>query len=313
MEKINIVCASDNGYISHCGALIVSIFENNKSNKICVYVLTEDINFQNRKLLLKCASDYNQEIEFVDIPVGIFNSYPMEVQSLGYINYSTYYRLLIPELLPNLDKVIYLDCDMLVLADLSLLWDLNIEQYAIAGVKDALNNQVAAPARLGYDSHYSYFNAGMGVWNLYFLRRINFSEKVKDYVRKNYEKIQFHDQDILNAILFGFFLEVGMEWNLMGAFLRGKDFVIHSKELECIKTPKIIHFADVLKPWFKECDNPYKGLYWYYLGLTPWANDKASYKYKLAKRILLYIKRYLKHILSLLGFRRYIQFNFNQN
>lgn len=95
----------------------------------------------------------------------------------------------------------------------------------------------------------------------------------------------------------------------MGVFLRGKDFVIHSKELECIKTPKIIHFADVLKPWFKECDNPYKGLYWYYLGLTPWANDKASYKYKLAKRILLYIKRYLKHILSLLGFRRYIQFN----
>lgn len=58
MEKINIVCASDNGYVSHCGALIVSIFENNKSNKICVYVLTEDINFQNRKLLLKCASDY---------------------------------------------------------------------------------------------------------------------------------------------------------------------------------------------------------------------------------------------------------------
>ena len=79
------------------------------------------------------------------------------------------------------------------------------------------------------------------------------------------------------------------------------------------KKVMIIHFADVLKPWFKECDNPYKGLYWYYLGLTPWANDKASYKYKLAKRILLYIKRYLKHILSLLGFRRYIQFNFNQN
>lgn len=49
MEKINIVCASDNGYVSHCGALIVSIFENNKSNKICVYVLTEDINFQCRK------------------------------------------------------------------------------------------------------------------------------------------------------------------------------------------------------------------------------------------------------------------------
>lgn len=305
MDKINIVCASDNGYVSHCGALIVSIFENNKNNKICVYVLTEDINVQNRKLLLKCASDYNQEIEFIDIPVGIFNSYPMESQSMGYINYSTYYRLLIPELLPSLDKVIYLDCDMVVVSDLQPLWNLDISQYAIAGVKDALYNQEKAPLRLGYDLNFSYYNAGMGVWNLGYLRRLNFSGKVKEFVKANYHRIIFHDQDILNAILYGSFFELGIEWNFMGIFMRGENYALHHKELEKMKNPRIIHFADVLKPWFVECDNPYKNLYWYYLGLTPWANNKPTYKYKFNKRCLLYSKRYLKRFLGMLGLKEY--------
>jgi lipopolysaccharide biosynthesis glycosyltransferase len=308
-ETIRIACASDDGYVPHCAALLASIFENNRNNSVEINILTEGIASHNVTRLKSIGEKYGQVVNIVKIPLNCFDGFPIGKRFEGYINRSTYYRLLMPSLFKNYDKILYLDCDIIVVSDLLTLWNTAIDGYAIAGVKDSINNQISGPCRLGYDPKDAYFNAGVGLWNLKYLRSINFDEKVKDYLKENYNRILFHDQDILNALLHGRYYELSIKWNLMGIFLRGADYVRLKEEwLDDMKKPCIIHFADTLKPWFKECDNPYKDLYWRYLRITPWVYYKATFKYPFVRRMKFYTKKFLKSILRICGVKRYSKF-----
>ena len=308
MKTIHIVCSSDDGYVSHCGALIASIFENNKKNSVCIHVLTEYLSKQNKSFLLLLGKKYGQNIEIVNIQQGAFDDFPMDEKNTGYINKSTYYRLLIPSLFPKLNKVIYLDCDIIVNCDLLPLWNIDIDMYAIAGVKDVISNQLTGPRRLGYDIKDSYFNAGVGVWNIFYLREHNFDKLTMDFMLANRDNIIFHDQDIINGILHGHFFELSIQWNLMTAFLYGENYNRLSKYKEEMKYPKIIHFADVFKPWFRECYNPYRFEYDKYLKMTPWYNESKTNKLNKRESILFYTKFCIKQLLGYLGMKKYAFF-----
>ena len=301
MDKIHISCACDNNYVPHCGALITSIFESNKANQIDINIVTDGFSNENIAKLKQVEQKYNQKINIVKIDISKLSNFPIDKHFNGYINLSTYYRLLLPDLFVDLDKILYLDCDIIVRKSLSPLWNIDLTGYSIASIHDSISMVESGPQRLGYPESESYFNAGVGLYNLDKLRKINFVSRAFDYINSNKDKIKFQDQDVLNGVLHGTFKQISVKWNLMEVFLLKKPLVeseLIPDLLSCITTPSVIHYTNVLKPWFKECNHPYKNEYWKYLWMSPWKDYTAKYKYEFSKRCILYIKRYIKETLS---------------
>lgn len=294
MQKISIVCACDDSYSQHAMALITSIFENNKENFVDVYILTDNFSLQTQKFFNELSFMYDRKIQIVNIDISLLAHLPLGGKTYqGYINLSTYYRLLIVKLFPFLDKILYLDCDMIVRGNLLPLWNTDINNYAIASIVDTWSKVQEGASRLHYPKEELYYNAGMGLYNLAFLRDFDFDNKVHNFVKEHYDWILLHDQDILNAVLHGNFKEVSIVWNVMNnAIVRKCDISPRQKEelLQNLQSIMIIHYTGPIKPWHKECYHPLKKEYWHYLNLSPLKDRHLVCRYESVKDKLLFLK-----------------------
>ena len=113
----------------------------------------------------------------------------------------TWYRVYLPELLPkSVGRVLYLDCDVCVTDQLDELFDMDMEEKAIAGVLDPESYSDSVYDRLGYSSDKKYICAGVLMMNIHYWRKADISEKVLDYGKTYPEKTLFPDQDAINVI-----------------------------------------------------------------------------------------------------------------
>lgn len=291
MADIKIACACDNNYVTHCGALIASIFANNRKNRVEANILTDGISNENKRKLELLANEFNQEVKIVVIDSSLFSVFSKSVSKIK-LPIQTYYRLIIPTIFKAYDKILYLDVDMIVCADLAEIWNINLEDKVIAGVPDTARNIAPACKRLGYPISDSYYNAGFGLYNLNAMRKTGLWEKAIDIVMKNPEKLLYHDQDLLNCIYHGQFLEVSLKWNFMQPFFMLEPSVVDRQKAELdkyIHNPCIIHYTASLKPWFIECEHPYKSEYWKYLKMTPWNDRKPVHVYYNLRTLLNYL------------------------
>lgn len=282
---MNIVLASDDKYVQHCAVTMMSILKNNKD--VVFYFLTEGISLENEKklssMVRQCGGVFNKLI----VPSNIINKCPMPSYMSNHISRATYYRLLITDLLPrDIDKVIYLDCDIVVRKSLSALWNTPIANKAIAAVyqynewADYTNSWI----RLGIDRKYGYFNAGVLLINLVYWRNNNVKERLFDFINNNYDNIHSHDQDTLNAVLYKETFPLSITWNFLSFFYddyRRWTFPgnLNADVIEMVKSdPAIVHYVYKPKPWEFACKHPLKNEYSFYLKQTPWCDYKAPFK-----------------------------------
>lgn len=256
----NIIFGIDNNYIQQTAACINSLFENNPLQKFHFYILALDISATNKETLQNWVASKNQTISFIDVDYDTINDFP--IQQHDYISLASYLRLFIPQLLPqSVSKALYIDGDIIFNGQITELFDIDISNYASAAVEDAPNNH---PSRLGYDSDFSYFNAGFLLLNVEYLRKINFTEKAIEYIKKNHDKIVLHDQDVLNALLHGKILFLPIKWNMLDCYYT-KPFKIadkYEKELKRHQKEAItVHFSGPIKPWHYGCQHPLNKLY----------------------------------------------------
>lgn len=291
MADIKIACSCDNNYVPHCGALIASIFFNNKDNKVEINILTDGIDDENRQKLDLLAKEFKQEIKIIVVDSSLFSIFSKSKSTIK-LPLQTYYRLIIPTLFKDYDKILYLDVDMIVCTDLAEVWNIDLGNKVIAGVPDTARNIAPACKRLGYLLSESYYNAGFGLYNLNIMRKTELWNKAINMVEKSPEKLLYHDQDILNGIYHGQFLEVSLKWNFMQPFFMLEPSVVKRQKAELEKNihhPCIIHYTASLKPWFIECEHPYKSEYWKYLKMTPWKERKPVHVYYDLKTFLKFL------------------------
>ena len=221
----------------------------------------------------------------------------------------TYYRILLPEILPEAQKVLYLDCDLIVRANLSELWETNIEGCAFACVKDRKDNIKERVKTLGYSQQDSYFNSGVTLMNLDFLRDFGFSEKAFAFISSKRHLLKYVDQCVINAVCHGYFKELSIKWNMMVPFFMKLPPVVEEQRENLekyISNPYIIHYTTEYKPWFKECKHPYKSEYWKYQRLSPWNNHPIQEFHGFKLLCHHYAKSTIKYILGKLGDKRYV-------
>lgn len=244
--QYNIVCGIDNNYVEPLATMLNSLFLNNREKVFCIHVLCINVSQTNKDVLQSWVKRFQNEILFYDIDNSSLKDCPIRKNDT--ISIATYLRLLIPETLPqSIDKVLYLDVDIMICSDIEPLYAKKISDKALAAVEDAPNNSVIRkPGHI-------YFNAGIMLLNLSYFREKKITAKAFSFIRENKEKLLFHDQDVLNAILNESFYVLDPEWNLQDDSFRD-----HYKKNKSIN---IIHFSGKIKPWHKGCFHPYKKKY----------------------------------------------------
>ncbi|QLG69526.1 MAG: glycosyl transferase, family 8 [Candidatus Woesebacteria bacterium] len=274
--KINIGCTSDNNYSQHLAVMLESLFYNNKKHKIKVYIFTNDIDKTNQEKILKVSEKHNQKIVFLGVKI------PKEINKIRipekHISINAYYKVLIPESLPEkISKILILDCDLIVLKDISKLYNTKLEEKIIGAVPNPLSEDRCKI--LGISPKDGYFNSGVMIVNTKKWKSQKIAKKVIEYAISHNDIIANAEQDPLNFILKNKWKKIEYVYNqqtIMYAYNYRRLKIKKKEYLEAIKKPVIIHYTSSNKPWLLSGNHPQRRLYFQYLRMTPYKN----YKYK---------------------------------
>lgn len=211
MQPISICLASDENYAQHSGALIHSILANHKT-KVPIYIhfLDGGIKEDTEKKLIEITNKFDNSHLIFHKMGNLYKEFSSGSQGSA----SMYYRLKIPELLPNAEKAIYMDIDVFVLQGIEGLWNIDISHQPVAAVEDIglHRNLDSIRKRLHLPSDAHYFNSGVLFMNLTQWRKENISAKLLEYLQQNPDLI-YPDQDALNVLFHDKALYLHPKWN----------------------------------------------------------------------------------------------------
>ena len=267
MNYIPIFLSSDNIYAPYLAACMASILDNTKA--FCnFYILDGGIDNKNKEKIKNLKKIFNNfELEFIEINVEKFSDFPLTEG----ITHSTYSRFLIPNLKPELKKVIYIDCDTIALGDIEELYKEDLENYALGAVfnekRRSFNLDTKEPMELS--NNYKYFNAGVLVIDIEKWIKDNIIEKLFEIERKYRKKIPHGDESILNKYFDNNYKTLDIKYNYLEW-----DYSFNDK----IEKIYIRHFITKIKPWMLNENNKisaYHNLseFWHYAKMTDFYSD----------------------------------------
>lgn len=259
-KEIPIFFAVDDGYCPFLAVALQSMLDNSSpENTYLIKILHTDISEENKKKIGKYERA-NVDIEFVDLNYYI-KKVKDKLYTRDYYSATTYFRLFLPNLYPQYDKVLYLDSDIVILDDIAKLYNTDMGDNLVAAAPDdvVISNPIFrdyAEKVVGVADCNRYFNAGVLLMNLHQLRKFKFQEKFT-YVL---ERIRFEvaqDQDYLNRLCKGRVKIVDRTWNRMpipNPKIRTEDV-------------RLVHYNLAFKPWHFE-DILYQEFFWMYAQQT---------------------------------------------
>ena len=133
--------------------------------------------------------------------------------------FNAWYRILLPTLLPDLPKVLYLDVDLLIRKPVRPLWETPLGGKAIAAVNNPLFDYMVERVKndLGLPDGNAYFNSGVMLIDLDEMRRIKAADQVVEFIRENRAPMPWADQEPLNAVLWKSRVHLPPRWNAIPA------------------------------------------------------------------------------------------------
>ena len=270
LEVIPIFFAVDDGYIPFLAVALESLIDNaSKEYYYSIKILYTNINEENKRKINKYKCE-NVNIEFVDLNYYI-EKVKDKLYTRDYYTKTTYFRLFIPNLYPQYNKAIYLDSDIVVLGDISELYNQEIENNLVAAAPDDVIQstkvfQEYAEKVVGVADYRNYFNAGILLMNLDEFRKFKFQEKFL-YLLETIKFTVAQDQDYLNRLSKGKVKIIDKAWDKMP--IANDNFDENNL--------KIIHYNLAYKPW--HYDNiKYKEYFWKYAKETEYYDDICKIK-----------------------------------
>lgn len=304
-SQMEIFFASDDKFTQHLSVAMASILINSLPiETFNFYILDGGISEKNKKKILQLKSIKDFNIEFIKVDDTLFKDCQMTVEC-KHITKQTYYRFIIPQLKPQLDKAFYFDCDIVVIDSLNEYWNLDLS-----------NNYAAVVEELWKEANNYYytkgitkcFNAGIMLINNKLWLNDKIVSKLFQNALKYKNNLRWQDEDLLNYTLNAQIKFVPPKYNLQQtAFFDTECRIYSESELEnSKKLPVIIHYSGHLKPWDYDCWHPYWKQYLNYLRYTPFKQNyiKIILKRRFNKQSLFSIKKTEKHrIFSFLSFK----------
>lgn len=272
LTTIHVACNIDSNYVRHCAVTLTSLFENNRSEHFVIHILAGNLTASEQDVLVRLGQRYHNEVYFYTPASHLLEGLTIRKFSKR-ISMATYYRCLLSDILPDdVSKVLYLDCDIVVLGSIRAFWDMPLDGVGVAAVEDIGCKEPRRYEILHYPMEDSYFNAGVLLVNLDYWREHDVPRACIEYFHAYPERILFNDQDLLNSILHENKLLVDLCWNVQDGFYRNPSRMTdewRGKFSDVLKHPVILHYTN-RKPWEYDSQHPLRAEYVRYLDLTPW-------------------------------------------
>ncbi|MGN9281279.1 glycosyltransferase [Holdemanella porci] len=260
----------DGHYSVWVGTVMQSILEHTDS-RICFHILyDETLSTDNKYKLEMVAHNGSSKIEFHKIDEDDFSA---AKDQMSRFTIGTMFRCSLPGLLPDLNRIIYLDADLFVNRDIKELWDVDIREYCLAGVVDegvAVHNYPRILNKYPEIKKESYFNAGVLYMNLKKIREFgNLKKLVLDFLIENPEA-DLPDQDALNVLFHNKVLYLDGSWNQF-VYLHRKDNV---EKLD----KAIFHYAATLLMLYSHSQIDLE--YFRVICRTPWIDYEMNHQFE---------------------------------
>jgi len=257
---IPIFFAIDDAYTPFLAVALQSLLDNASSEyQYLIKILHTNVQEEHQNQIKKYERE-NVNIEFVDLSYYI-EKVQDKLYTRDYYTNTTYFRLFLPELYPQYDKVLYLDSDIIVLGDIATLYNTDMGTNLVAAAPDDIIQyhkvfQDYAELVVGVATYKHYFNAGVLLMNLDELRKFKFQEKFL-YLLGKVKFSVAQDQDYLNRLCKGRVTLISHDWDVM-------PYVNEETKPEDIQ---LIHYNFAYKPWHFE-DVTYHEYFWEYAKKT---------------------------------------------
>lgn len=279
MPPVLPICTScDDHYAPYCGVMITSLLANCRPDTdIHVHILDGGISEENRANMESLKSIRDFELHFHTMSNEDFHGLKMETWPV-----SANYRFKVASVLGDISRILYLDCDIVILEDPVDLITNFPEDAWCCGVPDAMSAR--NKKRLGLTGYAPYINSGVLVIDLDAWRANNIEEKMLEYAREHTDILKYQDQDVINVAMRDHVHFLPLRWN--SQYLDTRYTPRNSKlYYESFHKPAIIHYVTSEKPWLPLSAAPRKKYFYRYLAMTPWneelkADRKAQLKTK---------------------------------
>lgn len=257
-NTINLLFTMNQNYVMPCVVALTSIFENDKESNFRIWMLHSGIGEFEKEKIKELSEKYNQEINEIEVDLKYFSEI-----DFGRWSKETWYRLLVNEYIKEgLDRILYLDCDIIVTDSLKKFYNMDFDnKYLVTPLfDDAINNG----KRLGLAKDSQYFPAGFLLYNLPKVREVFSYNNIIEQIQKWGDKLVFYDMDLLNILFNNKVKIINKEFYYIG----------DDRNFKESKIPSIIHFS-ASKPWHNLIRGKYDDIWLKYLKLSPY-----SYLYK---------------------------------
>lgn len=272
---LDVACAVQGAYVPHSAALLHSVL---RPGVRAHYLHDPGLRAASRRRLERVAARRGGDIRFWEITEESVGDLPVH----GYFTSAMWYRILLPELLGDVDRVLYLDVDTLALDDVAPLWEVDLDGMLVGAVTNVFETWRGREHtdRLGLDQA-GYFNSGVLLLNLAEMRRSGTTAELRRVASEREEDLLWPDQDTLNLVLGPRRVALHPRWNVMNSVLlfdHAADVLGERETREARSAPAIRHFEGpgVNKPWARGSTVPHREDYRTHRRATPWRRPWVS-------------------------------------
>lgn len=268
---MDIAVAADKEFVRHTGVMLQSLLTHNRHVDLRIYFIHDGaIPADDLSRLASVVHGGGGVLH----PLVLPDAWARRLAPHPVFGIAAWYRLLLPVLLPQLPRVLYLDSDVIINGALDELWNVDLGNHLLAAVVNPLyphqSRKWLSDIEVPEDE---YFNSGVLLMNLDQLRREGWVDRFVEHIERRFDRLRYADQDVLNALLWHRCLKVPPRFNAqITLFDLGESHLPYTNdELQSARrNPTIVHFIGPMKPWRDDCGHPYRHLYWQHLAATPW-------------------------------------------
>lgn len=285
-NQMNVCISADENFIELGAIVLQSIVTHaNPATSFSFYIIDNGISETSYNRVLSMFEKETVTIEFINAR-DMERDIGMQIDG-GRWPISAFQRLYIAEYLPqDVQRVLYLDCDILVRGPLDWLYEVDMEdRYVVAGAEECLSEQ--NKINIGITGQDIYVNSGVLLIDLERWRSLGIGRKSMEYIRENSQHLQFIDQDTINAVLKDRIKIVPLKYNAytvlfnytyneMLQYRNVKEFCGQRMCQDAIDDPVIVHFTQdtiSIRPWYKKGGHKYRKEWLEIRAMTPWKNQ----------------------------------------
>ena len=258
-DQIHIGFGIDKNFGKFAGVTITSLVHNNIQHDLNIHIVYDQLLPEDMEKLQKMAQLYrNLTLHFYQITSTEGMTF---VVPPGHITQAMYYRYLFAQMLPkSVKRLIYMDADIICKGDILPLWQTDLQGNVLGAVRDW--GEEKSCGRIGLKNG-RYFNSGVLVMDLVKWRQKQLTQKLFRWLEQVGDtKILWGDQDALNGVIDGDFVELPKKYNCI---------IINNTVLKAEPEDVIVHYIDYVKPWhIYYVDSAERQLYWQYAKKSLW-------------------------------------------